>query len=230
MSFCPRFFNQRVADKSKRFDAEPINGPSINGLSEIAKEKNIWVLAGSICESDNNKLFNTSVLINNTGRLQKIYRKLHLFDVEVDGEVVMESKWFKSGEDPVIAPVEDLTLGMSICYDLRFPELYRTYSAQKVDMISVPSSFTTPTGKIHWEVLLRARAIENQCFVLAPNQVGPGANHIDTYGNSMIVGPQGEILVRGSEDKEEVLIADLDFKGLNKLRSSFPVLDHRVIV
>ena len=138
----------------------------------------------------------------------------------------MESASFIAGESPVVASINDKTLGMSVCYDLRFPELYRHYAKTPVDMISIPASFTKTTGTAHWHPLIRARAIENQCFVLAPNQVCRGAYDVETYGHSMIVDPWGEIIAEGSGDSEEIVVGVLDFDRLNAIRSSLPALKH----
>ncbi len=209
--------------------AESVSGPSIVLMQAIASAHKLWILAGSIAEKSDQeqKYYNTSVLIDPQGQNQAIYRKMHLYDAVLAQATMQESKHYLSGSQPVLGTVDTTTVGLSICYDLRFPELYRHYSSKGAMALCAPSSFTTPTGKKHWEVLLRARAIENQCYVLAPNQSGIGAGRVPTWGNSMIVNPEGVILARASEMGAEILYADLDFEELSALRQSFPCLQHR---
>lgn len=226
----PEVFNVRVDGGDVLARAETIPGPSLLPFMKIARKNSVWILAGSITEKGaDGKVYNTSVLIDNEGRIGAVYRKIHLFDVAVAGTDISESKQFQSGNDPVLADVDGLGLGMSVCYDLRFPELYRGYSKAGAQILSVPSSFTSVTGELHWEVLLRARAVENQCFVLAPNQIGVGAGGIASFGHSMVVSPWGQVLAKGSAHEEEIVLSDLDFEGLEQLRKEFPVLAHRKI-
>ncbi len=216
----PEVFNQRSDTLPIRFRKEPIPGPSLTPFMKLG----VWILAGSICEeSKNRKAYNTSVLINPDGLITAQYRKIHLFDVRVGQTLFKESGMFLPGDTPTLARMPFGEVGLSICFDLRFPELYRHYSRRGAVALTVPSSFTRPTGEKHWEVLLRARAIENQCYVLAPNQTGMGPNQIPSYGNSMVVGPTGEILARASE-KETVIVVDLDFTSLENLRKNFPII------
>ena|SRR3989338_10138007 len=227
----PEVFNYRARSSRGGDHATTIPGPLFLPLQEYARQKQIWILAGSVREkaAEFRKVYNSSVVIGNDGNINAIYRKIHLFDAQVNGKKVLESATFMRGKDPVLADVAGIPTGLSICYDLRFPELYREYSAQGAKMLYVPSSFTAVTGKAHWEILLRARAIENQCFVLAPNQYGIGSDGVRTYGNSMIIDPWGEILARASKDRKDVIYGVLDFNRLNTIRNILPALKHRVL-
>ncbi|NBV42607.1 carbon-nitrogen hydrolase family protein [bacterium] len=225
----PEVFNFRGPRDLVAQNAEPIPGPTTRVFQDIAKNYNVFILLGSIVQriEGQDKLLNTSVVIDDDGQIQTTYSKMHLFDVDVEGKPFRESDTFERGLRPVIANVKDISTGLAICYDLRFPELFRYYSANGVKMFCIPSSFTKPTGKAHWETLIRARAIENLAFVLAPDQTGFGQGGVPTFGNSMIVDPWGTVLARGSDDREEVLIADLDFYAQQVLRKQFPALGHR---
>ncbi|MSR88086.1 MAG: carbon-nitrogen hydrolase family protein [Candidatus Margulisbacteria bacterium] len=225
----PEVFHYR-GDRGRVLEnAEVIPGPAVLPLMAFAKECDVWILGGSLCEigQATHKVYNTSVLINPQGHVQATYRKMHLFDAIVNGKPIRESDIFLAGDMPVMADVDGISTGLSICYDVRFPELYRHYAALGAKILCVPSSFTTPTGSEHWEVLLRARAIENYCYVLAPNQAGIGACDVPTFGNSMIIDPWGKIVARASEHDEEIVMATLDFNHLENLRARFPALKNR---
>lgn len=226
----PEAFNFRGDKGDLLANAESIPGPSTKVFQDLAKNYNVTILLGSVIQviTGQDKLFNTSVLINDDGVIAAQYSKIHLFDVDVDQKQFRESDTFERGAQPVIGTVEDVPVGLSICYDLRFPELFRYYSAHGAKIACVPSSFTRPTGNAHWEILVRARAVENLMFVIAPNQVGVGGGGVPTYGNSLIVDPWGHILARGGDNSEEVLIADLDLYGQQVLRNQFPCLNHRI--
>lgn len=225
----PEVFNYRGPDAV--FHQESIPGISTFPFIDIAEKAKVWILAGSIYEkiSGEKKVYNSSVLIGDDGEIKEVYRKIHLFDVTVAGQKTFESHLFNAGRHPVLSEAAGVKLGMTICYDLRFPELFRRYSKAGAKMIAVPSSFTHVTGEAHWEVLLRARAIENQSFILAPNQCGVGNRGIKTYGHSMIVDPWGEVLARASGNRVEIVYADLDFSKLSQIRETFPALTHRVL-
>ncbi len=225
----PEAFNFRGDEKRIGTNAEPIPGPSLLPLLEYAKEKRISILAGTIGEKveGEKKVYNTSVLIDERGRIKAIYRKMHLFDVTVDGKKTGESKKCLRGKRPVLTTVRGIPTGLSICYDLRFPELYRDYSRRGALILTCPSNFTATTGKAHWEILLRSRAVENLSYVLAPNQFGIGSKGILAYGNSMIVDPWGKILARASGNREEILFATLSLGLQTRIRRSFPFLKHR---
>ena len=173
-------------------------------------------------------MYNTSVLFNRSGDIAATYRKIHMFEAQLDnGQAVREADAFHAGDCPVMTDIEGWATGMSVCYDLRFPELFRRYADHLVKLILIPANFTQYTGKAHWEILVRARAIENQCFVVAPNQCGTNpVTGVASYGNSMAVAPWGEILCRAG-DSEELLIAELDPEQLTVARSRIPAIQHR---
>lgn len=205
--------------------AEEIPGESIAPLMSLARRHKVFILAGSIFEKSNaaKKVYNTSVLINDRGDIAAKYRKRHLFDANIGGKWIRESDQFVAGAKPAMARIKGFEVGLSICFDLRFPELYREYAFGGAQVLCVPSAFTHQTGKAHWEILLRARAVENLCYVLAPNQAGKNSRGIRCYGHSMIVDPWGKILARASADQEEVIFANLDRKTLKRRRSSLSV-------
>jgi len=224
----PETFNFRGHDHSLQKNAEPIPGPSTRAFMELAGKKKVWILIGSLAEKvkGKKKVYNTSVLINDRGRIQAKYRKIHLFDVDIESKKILESKNSLRGEKPVLSSIAGIKAGLSVCYDLRFPYLYHNYAKRGAQILTVPSNFTYATGKVHWEVLLRARAIENQCYVIAPNQFGMGSKKVRAYGNSMIIDPWGKILARASSSAEKILYATLDFRYLDKVRKSLPSLRH----
>jgi len=203
-------------------------GVSTEAARGWAREHGIHVLAGSIGErvAGADRLFNTSALIDPSGALIAVYRKIHMFDVEVGGVTYRESEAEQPGDEIVTAAAGAVEVGLSVCYDLRFPELYRILAVRGARLITVPSAFTLATGRDHWEVLLRARAIENQAFVLAPNQVGEAPPHYVSYGRSMIVDPWGVVLAQAA-DGENVIVADLDLQRQAALRESLPSLANR---
>jgi predicted amidohydrolase len=209
--------------------AEPLDGRAISWARAIAAELGIELVAGSIVEraADRPTLSNTSVHIGNDGEVRAVYRKLHMFDVEVDGVVYAESANEHAGEEVVTSELAGgPRLGMSICYDLRFPELYRLLAVRGALVVAVPSAFTLATTRDHWEILLRARAIENQCFVIAPNQIGSHPPGNRSGGRSMIVDPWGLVLAT-APDQEAAIVADLDFDHLDAIRTRLPSLAHR---
>lgn len=228
----PEVFNCRCSLEDMPKYLEDFNtSPSIKALQGMAQEFNFWILAGSLLlREDSAELpFNTSFVISPEGKLESKYSKIHLFKVQLDNKKIDETERSQAGLKPVIAKLpEEIKLGMSICYDLRFPELYRIYSQEKVEILYVPSAFTKKTGEAHWEVLLRARAIENQAFVIAPNQCGE-ANGVENYGHSMIIDPWGNVLARASGDNEEVIYAEIDLDLLKNIRANIPALEHRKI-
>jgi len=224
----PEVFNWRGPLK-QRTAAEPIPGPTSNHMANLARELGIYLLAGSILESvaDGNKAYNTSLFFNPQGALLAKYRKIHLFDVDVtDGVAVLESEARLAGGEVVVAETEFCPVGLTICYDLRFPELYRRLVERGAQIIFVPSAFTAFTGQAHWEPLLRARAIENQVYIIAPDQMGHAPKSIPSYGHSMIVDPWGRILAESS-DGPDVICAEIDLAYLAKVRSELPALTHR---
>ena len=207
--------------------AEALDGESLSAARSWARDHGIHLLAGSIAELRvGERPFNTSVLIDPAGEDLAVYRKIHMFDVDVGGVEYRESAHEAPGDEIVSAPVGDLMAGLTVCYDLRFPELYRILAVRGARLITVPSAFTLATGRDHWEVLLRARAIENQLFVIAPNQVGEAPPHLSSYGRSMIVDPWGVVLAT-APDGPGFIAADLDLKEQDRVRHSLPSLANR---
>jgi len=206
--------------------AEPLDGPSLAAARGWARELGVHLLAGSIAESAGEKARNTSVLIGPGGEDLAVYRKIHMFDVDAGGVSYRESEHELAGDEPVTGAVGDLPVGLTVCYDLRFPELYRVLALRGARLIAVPAAFTAATGRDHWEVLLRARAIEDQVFVLAPNQVGKAPPHFESYGRSMIVDPWGVVLATAA-DGECFVAADLDLAAQERVRRALPSLANR---
>ena len=208
--------------------AEPLDGPSLSAARGWARDLGVHLLAGSISERgpDGEKASNTSILIGPKGEDVAVYRKIHMFDVDAGGVSYRESEHERPGSEPVAAPIGDLTLGMTVCYDLRFPELFRILALRGARVIAVPSAFTLATGRDHWEVLLRARAIEDQVFVVAPNQVGEAPPHYSSFGHSLIVDPWGVVLAT-APDGEGFVAAELDFAEQDRVRESLPSLANR---
>jgi deaminated glutathione amidase len=208
--------------------AEPLDGRSISAARDWARGLGIWLLAGSIAErsEESDRAFNTSPLIDPDGAIAATYRKIHMFDVEVGGVAYRESESEQSGDEIVVAEAAGLELGMTICYDLRFPELYRILAVRGARAFTVPSAFTAHTGRDHWEVLLRARAIENQAFVIAADQHGAAPPHYDSYGRSMIIDPWG-VPLAVAPDGNGVALAELDLGAQDRVRASLPSLANR---
>ena len=206
-------------------------GRPIAWARETARELGIDLVAGSIAErrEGHDRVANTSVHVGPDGHVKAVYRKIHMFDVEVDGVEYRESEHSEPADEIVLSETADgLQLGLTICYDLRFPELYRILALRGARVVTVPANFTRVTGEAHWEVLLRARAIENQVFVIAPGQGrGPGSEG-DSYGNSMIVDPWGEVLARAGGEGEDFVAADLDLGRQDEIREKLPSLANRV--
>jgi predicted amidohydrolase len=211
-----------------RAAAEPVDGPTMQRVCSWARELDAWILAGSIVVRDpgEERLRNLSMLVAPTGTVRAQYAKAHMFDVDVAGVSYRESDAERPGDELVVADVDGTLVGMTVCYDLRFPELYRLLALRGARIMTVPAAFTLMTGRDHWEVLLRARAIENQCFVVAPDIIGDhGAGKV-SYGHSMIVDPWGTVLARAS-DAECVVVADLDLGAVDRVRAAIPSLASR---
>jgi deaminated glutathione amidase len=209
--------------------AEPIErGESVTAMSEWARAHGITLVGGSIAErrDGREKLSNTSLVFDPGGHIVATYRKIHLFDVEVGGVVYRESEAEEPGDEPVVADVEDWKIGLSICYDVRFPELYRILTLEGAELVTVPAHFTTPTGKDHWHVLLRARAIENQLYVVAAAQIGETLPGKPAYGRSLIADPWGVVIAQ-APDEETVIAAELDRAHLESIRTKLPALANR---
>ncbi|HEV7134696.1 MAG TPA: carbon-nitrogen hydrolase family protein [Gaiellaceae bacterium] len=212
-----------------RAAAEPIaGGVSTGAMSEWARTLGITLVGGSITErrDGREKLSNTSCVFDPDGELVAVYRKIHLFDVEVGGHVYRESEAEEPGDEPVVAHGEGWSIGLTVCYDVRFPELYRILALQGAELATVPAHFTTPTGKDHWHVLLRARAIENQYYVAAAAQVGETIAGKPAYGRSLIVDPWGIVLAQ-APDEETVITAEIDRARLRDVRAKLPSLANR---
>ena len=206
-------------------------GPILGAMRALALKAGVWLLLGGFPEKAGSadRIRNTSVLLNPEGTISAIYRKMHLFDVHVPGgKRFRESETVEPGSDVVVAPTPWGGLGMSICYDVRFPELYRAHAAKGARIIAVPSAFTAETGKDHWHVLLRARAIENQVYVMAPAQIGAHGPTRRSYGHALVVDPWG-VIVAECGDHEGFALARLDFAHQDRLRTALPVLTHRRI-
>jgi predicted amidohydrolase len=211
--------------------AQPIGGSITEALGEMAREHGIWLLGGTFAEAipEDQRVFNTSLLLDPAGEIAACYRKMHLFDVDLSesgGGVFRESDTFRPGETVAVADAPFGGIGLSVCYDLRFPELYREMSLRGADFLCVPSAFAPETGKDHWEVLLRARAIENQAFVIAPAQCGRHSPDRASYGRSMVVDPWGLILAQAA-DKPCAVVVDCDLDELERVRGAVPALSHR---
>jgi predicted amidohydrolase len=209
--------------------AEPLDGgESVAAMSGWARGHGITLVGGSITErrEGREKLSNTSMVFDPEGQVVALYRKIHLFDVEVGGVVYRESEAEEPGEEAVVAEVEDWRIGLSVCYDVRFPELYRILALEGAELVTVPAHFTTPTGKDHWHVLLRARAIENQLYVVAAAQVGETLPGKPAYGRSLIADPWGTIVAQ-APDEETVIAAELDRAWLLNIRTKLPSLANR---
>src|SRR5881296_2837102 len=212
-----------------RAAAEPLEGgESMEAMSRWAKTLGVTLVGGSITErrAGREKLSNTSCVFDPQGELVAVYRKIHLFDVEVGGHVYRESEAEEPGTEPVVAQAEDWAVGLSVCYDVRFPELYRILALEGAELATVPAHFTTPTGRDHWHVLLRARAIENQYYVAAPAQFGETRPGRPSYGRSLIVDPWGIVLAQ-APDEETVISAELDRARLQDIREKLPSLKNR---
>jgi deaminated glutathione amidase len=222
----PEKWNLLAGGEELLAGAEPLDGPTLSAARGWARELGIDLLAGSISERGDENAFNTSVLIGRDGEDLAIYRKIHMFDVEVGGVSYRESEHEEPGAEIVTAPLGDLIVGLSVCYDLRFPELYRILAVRGARLLTVPSAFTLATGRDHWEVLLRARAIENQAFVIAPNQIGEAPPHFSSYGRSAIVDPWGVALAT-APDEECFVAADLDLAEQERVRHTLPSLANR---
>jgi len=224
----PEVFLWRGPQAEEPRIAERIPGPVTDSLGDIARANGVYLLAGSLLEAtENDRVFNTSLLFDPDGTICARYRKIHLFDVDLPSQVtIRESDTRQPGSEVVVADTSLGKVGLSICYDLRFAELYRQLTFAGARIHCVPAAFTFVTGSAHWEVLLRARAIENQAYVVAANQFGAGMGGIVNYGHSMIVDPWGTVIARASGDRAQFVSADIDFGYLEQVRAQLPALDH----
>jgi deaminated glutathione amidase len=214
--------------ESIRSSAEPLDGPALSAAAGWARELGIFLVAGSVPElvPDQEKLANTSVMFGPDGERLAVYRKIHMFDVEVADVSYRESEIEEAGDQISVGDANGTKVGLTICYDLRFPELYRILALRGARVITVPSAFTERTGRDHWEVLIRARAIEDQVFIVAAGQIGSAPPHYRSFGRSMIVDPWGVVLAQ-APDTECFVSADLDFSLQDETRERLPSLRHR---
>lgn len=220
----PECFLYRGPAAGAQGQAEELSGPSVRRFQCLALEIGADVLMGSIYEkvSGEKKVYNTAVFIDRNGKVSGVYRKRNLFEAKVSGQTVREADVFLAGKRQTVISVGGFSAGLAVCYDLRFPIIFTTYAEKGCGMVFLPSNFTWETGQAHWEVLLRARAIENRCYVLAPNQHGASGRGIRAYGNSMIIDPWGRILTRAGEASDKVLLAEIDKKEIEKARRRLP--------
>jgi predicted amidohydrolase len=223
------FIGLRDADKLQVAEADGV-GAAQSFLSDTARELKLWILGGTIVirRDTDRRVTNSSLLIDAAGKRVARYDKIHLFDVTIPGrdEQYRESTHVAPGREIVIADTPVGKLGLSVCYDMRFPELYRQLVAQGAEWLAMPAAFTVPTGRAHWETLLRARAIENLCYVIAPAQAGTHTSGRETYGDSIIVDYWGQVLSRLAKGSG-VITADIDLAKQAETRARFPALDNR---
>ncbi len=224
----PEYLHYRGPNDGYRASARPVPGPLTESFADVARRRDAWILVGSVAETsaDPGRPYNTSVLLAPSGEVAATYRKVHLFDVAVEhGPVDTESAKVTPGDVAVCADVDGIRIGLSVCYDLRFPELYRTLALAGAEILTVPSNFAERTGRDHWEVLLRARAIENGAWVLAPAQVG-GPPGQPAFGRSMIVDPWGTVVAQ-APDRVAIVSAVLDMDRVAAVRRQIPALANR---
>ncbi len=228
----PENFSFMGPETEKPGVAEDLDGPTLSRLQGLARELHLAIVAGTIPERcpDPARVRATCVLIDETGEQIAVYRKIHLFDVDLgDGEFYRESDVITKGSEITVASVAGVAQGLTVCYDLRFPELHRALERAGARVIWSPAAFTHKTGKDHWEVLLRARAIENGVFLVAPAQTGTHPTGRQTYGNAMVVDPWGTVLARATHTEDAVALADLDLVHAEEIRSSLPTPEHHVL-
>lgn len=215
-------------ERDKLSIAEGLDGPVVSAFCEMARVNGVAILLGSTAEPgpDPGHVYNTSVLIDHRGSVVSVYRKIHLFDVELPGgQVLLESEAVTPGSEVVVASLLGLEVGLTVCYDLRFPELYRSLRVSGAQVLCMPAAFTERTGRDHWEVLLRARAIENQCYVVAPGQWGEHFKGRSSYGRSMIIDPWGTVVAQ-VPDGVGVAVADVEPGVVEEIRRRMPCLSH----
>jgi len=223
----PEVFN--VIDEGQDLPEEVPGGPTISLMAEKAREHNIWIHCGSIGElnPDGDRKYNTTVMLNPKGEMVAKYRKLHTFDIILpDGTATAESARIKPGDEMVTLETDMGHLGFTICYDIRFPELFRYLALQGAQVIFTPANFATPTGKDHWETILKARAVENGCYIVAAAQIGRKRGKSDSFGASLVVDPWGTIISKARETAC-VTMAEIDLDYLDKVRGMLPMLTNR---
>ncbi len=216
-----------------RFSEDLEEGEHLGVLRALARELGIWILVGSIPEriEGSDRVCNTSLLLGRRGDVHAVYRKIHLFDVTLpNGVELKESRYVEPGTEVVAVDTEFGKLGLTVCYDLRFPELYRRLAQQGAEVIFVPSAFTAQTGKDHWHVLLRARAIENEVFIVAPAQFGYHSEKRQSFGHSLVVDPWGIVIAEAPDEEGAIVFVDLDREHLKEIRRKLPCLDHTRLI
>jgi deaminated glutathione amidase len=226
----PEFFNFLGSFSGYAGVAETVPGPTTARMAALAKSRSVTLHLGSLLElsREKDRFFNTSVVIGPDGEIIATYRKVHLFDVNVPGAIVQrESDIIAPGNEIVVARLEGYSLGLSICFDVRFPELYRALALAGADVLAIPAAFNAVTGLAHWDLLVRARAVENHAFVVAATQAGTTAEGIATYGHALIVDPWGNALAESTSDGPEVVMATLDLSDVERRRSQIAVLEFR---
>lgn len=224
----PEYFNCMGENTGEGGNAESIPGYTSERLSRLAADLGVWIHCGSIAEEnpDGGNPFNTTILMDDTGKIRCRYRKLHMFDVDLpNGVAVRESETKSPGNEIVTFDGELGHFGFSICYDIRFPEIYRVMAERGAEIFFTPSNFTLNTGKDHWESILRCRAIENTCYVVAPAQIGKKSK-FDAFGKSMVVDPWGTVIAK-AKDKEGIVLAEIDMAYLREVRGQVPSLKNR---
>jgi predicted amidohydrolase len=224
----PEIFNSPYDNSKFRENAEKSNcGETVDKISELAKELGIYIIAGSIPEMENEKIYNTSYTFNRQGEIIGRYRKIHLFDINIPDKIMFkESDTISPGEELTIIETEFGKVGVIICYDIRFPELVRLMVLQGAKFIFVPAAFNLTTGPVHWELLMRARAVDNQVFLIAASPARNTEASYVAYGHSMVIDPWGTVISRASE-KEEIIFADLELSQIETIRNNLPILKHR---
>ena len=224
----PEMFNCPYANSKFAEYGESIEeGETVHTISSLARELGVYITAGSIPEISNGKLYNTSVTFDRKGLIIGVHRKLHLFDIHILGGITFrESDTLASGNSITIVDTEFCKIGVAICYDLRFPELFRIMALKGVKIVVVPAAFNTVTGPVHWEPLIRIRAIDNQVYLAAVSPARDESSEYQAYGNSMVVDPWGRILGQASE-KEEMVCVNIDLELVEKIRNELPLLKHR---
>ncbi|MEX1217598.1 MAG: carbon-nitrogen hydrolase family protein [Acidimicrobiales bacterium] len=223
----PELFASLGRTTDMRSAAEPLDGATLAWARDTAAANQCALIAGSFIERDGNALFNTALVIGEDGQFLGSYRKMHLFDVDSEDMRSKESDTFTSGTKPIVIDIGGICVGLTICYDLRFPELFRTETLRGADLIVIPSAFTEATGRDHWEVLLRARAIENQVMIIAAAQWGTSPDGLERYGHALIVDAWGRVLADAGPANDTTVVADFDPELQAEIRRRLPVLTHR---
>ena len=219
---CP-YDNQKFVEYAERQSSSK----TLKSISKTAKDCGVYIVAGSIPESHKMKIYNSSFTFNNRGRIVAVHRKLHLFDIDIPGSIIFkESDTIRAGDSLTVFDSDYGKIGVAICYDMRFPEIFRLMALDGADLIVVPGAFNMKTGPAHWEVLIRSRAVDNQVFLVAASPARNEKSSYVAYGNSMIVNPWGDVLARAGV-QEEIIYADLKLSDVEKIRSELPLLKNR---